>query len=170
MSAAERGCVTLTSRVLGPMLLRLLVLTSLLGGLVAAETSTAGGARTALRNRNATGTRSLRADTVRVRADSVREYLGLYETGFEVSWFHACDAERGDDTWWVTLTNDALRQRDSLTKTLSGRPRALFVRWRGTVSPKMPMGAGHMARGSRYMLVSEIVSLRASDDKGCTSA
>jgi hypothetical protein len=110
------------------------------------------------------------ADTVTARSDTVREYRGLYETGFEVSWFHACDAQPGDDMWWVTLTNEALRQRDSLTKTLSGHPRALFVRWRGTISPKMPAGAGHMGRGSRYMLISEVVSVRASDEAGCTSA
>jgi hypothetical protein len=113
---------------------------------------------------------STAGDTVRVRADTVREYRGLYETGFEVSWFHPCDAPPGDDTWWVTLTNDALRQRDSLTKTMTGQPRALLVRWRATVSPKMPMGTGHMGRGSRYMLVSEVISLRASDERGCTSA
>ena len=110
------------------------------------------------------------ADTVTVRSDSVREYRGLYETGFEVSWFHACDAQPGDDSWWVTLTNEALEQRDSLTKALTGHPRRLFVRWRGTVSPKMPMGAGHMGRGSRYMLVSQVISVRASDELGCTSA
>ena len=33
------------------------------------------------------------SDTLRARADSVREYRGVYEAGFEVSWFHACDAE-----------------------------------------------------------------------------
>ena len=110
------------------------------------------------------------ADTVTVRSDSVREYRGLYETGFEVSWFHACDAPPGDDSWWVTLTNGALEQRDSLTKALTGHPRRLFVRWRGTVSPKMPMGAGHMGRGSRYMLVSQVIAVRASDELGCTSA
>ena len=110
------------------------------------------------------------ADTVTVRSDSVREYRGLYETGFEVSWFHACDAQAGDDSWWVTLTNEALEQRGSLTKSLTGHPRRLFVRWRGTVSPKMPMGAGHMGRGSRYMLVSQVISVRASDELGCTSA
>jgi len=109
-------------------------------------------------------------NTVTVRSDSVREYRGLYETGFEVSWFHACDAQPGDDSWWVTLTNEALEQRDSLTKALTGHPRRLFVRWRGTVSPKMPMGAGHMGRGSRYMLVSQVISVRASDELGCTSA
>ena len=103
------------------------------------------------------------------QADTVREYRGLYETGFEVSWFHACGAPSGDDSWWVTLSNDALRQRDSLAKSLTGQPRTLYVRWRGTVSPMMPAGAGHMGRGSRYMLVTEVLQLRASDEAGCTS-
>ena len=103
-------------------------------------------------------------------ADTVREYRGSYETGFEVSWFHPCGAERGDDTWWVTLTNDALRQRDSLAKQLTSQPRRVFVRWRGTVSPKMPAGTGHMGRGSRYMLVSEILELKAAEDGGCARA
>ena len=107
---------------------------------------------------------------VRAPADTVREYRGLYETGFEVSWFHPCGAPAGDDSWWVTLSNDALRQRDSLTKRLTGQPRRLFVRWRGTVGPKMPAGAGHMGRGSRYMLVTEVLQLRESDESGCTSA
>lgn len=114
-------------------------------------------------------TRRVAADTGRAAADTVREYQGLYESGFEVSWFHPCGAAPGDDLWWVTLTNDALRQRDSLARALTGKPRAVFVRWRGTVSRKMPGGAGHMGRGSRYMLVSEVLSLRASDEGGCTS-
>jgi hypothetical protein len=107
---------------------------------------------------------ALRTDT-----DTVGEYRGLYETGFEVSWFHACGAPPGDDSWWVTLSNDALRQRDSLARSVTGKPRVLYVRWRGTVSPKMPAGAGHMGRGSRYMLVTEVLQLRASDESGCTS-
>ena len=113
-----------------------------------------------------------RADTSSARADTVREFRGVYETGFEVSWFHPCNAQSGDDTWWVTLTDDALRQRDSLAKMLKtapARPGAAIVRWRGTVSPVMPMGTGHMGRGSRYMLVSEVISLRASDEAGCTT-
>jgi hypothetical protein len=113
------------------------------------------------------GTMRASADTV--RADTVREYHGLYETGFEVSWFHPCGAPSGDDSWWVTLSNDALRQRDSLAKSISSQPRVLYVRWRGTVSPKMPAGTGHMGRGSRYMLVTEVLQLRASDESGCTS-
>ena len=107
--------------------------------------------------------------TAATRADTVREYRGLYETGFEVSWFHPCGAPTGDDSWWVTLSNDALRQRDSLAKSVTGQPRTLYVRWRGTVSPKMPAGAGHMGRGSRYLLVTEVLQLRASDESGCTS-
>ncbi|HEX7980345.1 MAG TPA: hypothetical protein VF461_17195 [Gemmatimonadaceae bacterium] len=140
------------------MMLRVLLTPVLLGGLAIAHSATPHSPS------------HIFADTVTARRDTVREYRGLYETGFEISWFHACDAAPGDDAWWVTLTNDALRQRDSLAKTLTGRPRAVFVRWRGTVSPKMPAGAGHMGRGSRYMLVTEIISLRASDEMGCTSA
>jgi hypothetical protein len=34
----------------------------------------------------------------------------------------------------------------------------------------MPAGAGHMGRGSRYLLVTEVLQLRASDETGCTSA
>jgi len=105
-----------------------------------------------------------------MQADTVREYRGSYATGFEISWFRPCEAERGDDTWWVTLTNDALRQRDSLAKTLTGQPRAVFVRWRGTISPKMPAGAGHMGGGSRYMLVTEILEMKPVDEAGCAKA
>jgi hypothetical protein len=160
------------------MMIRSLVVPALIGGLVVAWTPAAGGPQGVVGSQwqavPSTGllpdTGHARPDTLRIRADSVREYQGLYESGFEVSWFHACDAEPGDDTWWVTLTNDALRQRDSLTRALTGHPRALLVRWRGTVSPKMPMGAGHMGRGSRYMLVSEVLAVRASDEKGCTAA
>jgi hypothetical protein len=104
------------------------------------------------------------------RPDSVREYRGTYETGFEISWVHPCAAERGDDSWWVTLSNDALRQRDSLAKQLAGAPRTVFVRWRGTVSPKMPAGAGHKGRGSRYLLVTEILELKPAEEAGCARA
>jgi hypothetical protein len=160
------------------MMLRVLLTPVLLGALAMAHSATPrrggsgveaqSGATGALRPQ--TSLAHTFADTAPASSDSVREYRGLYETGFEVSWFHACDAQPGDDTWWVTLTDDALRQRDSLTKTLTGHPRTLFVRWRATVSPKMPAGAGHMGRGSRYMLVSQVISLRASDETGCTSA
>ena len=135
------------------------------------RTPTARGGRLELsRGRADTTWASPSADTVPARRDSVREYRGLYEAGFEVSWFHPCGAPAGDDSWWVTLSNDALRQRDSLTKRLAGQPRRLYVRWRGTVGPKMPAGAGHMGRGSRYMLVTEVLQLRESDESGCTSA
>jgi hypothetical protein len=105
-----------------------------------------------------------------VPADTLREYRGLYETGFEVSWFHPCDAPRGDDTWWVTLTDAALHQRDSLAAALPGGRAngSVFVRWRGTTSMKMP--AGHGGRGTRYMLVSEVLQVRPVSDAGCASA
>jgi hypothetical protein len=107
--------------------------------------------------------------------DTVREYRGLYETGFEVSWFHPCEAPSGDDVWWVTLTDRALHQRDSIAATLpapqAGQRGSVFVRWRGTTSARMPMGAGHMGRGSRYMLVHEILDIRpATGGEGCATA
>jgi hypothetical protein len=102
-----------------------------------------------------------------VKADSVREYRGLYETGFEVSWFHPCEAQPGDDTWWVTLTDVALKQRDSLAAKLPGKQGAVFVRWRGTISAKMQ--AGHMGRGTRYMLVHEVLDLRPAAEAGCAT-
>jgi hypothetical protein len=118
--------------------------------------------------------RSLAADdahrALEVRGDTIGEYRGTYETGFEVSWFHPCGAPPGDDRWWVTLTDAALKQRDSLAKQLTGQPRAVYVRWRGTVSPKMPAGTGHMGRGSRYLLVTEILQLRAAADTTCSAA
>jgi hypothetical protein len=106
--------------------------------------------------------------TAAAAADSVREYRGTYATGFEVSWFHPCGAPVGDDMWWVTLTDEALRQRDSLARTLSGPPGAVYVRWRGTISDRMP--AGHMGRGSRYMLVVEVLELRPATEAACSAA
>jgi hypothetical protein len=95
-------------------------------------------------------------------SSAVREYRGAYSSGFEMSWFEPCDAPLGDALWWVTLSEDARLQRDSLLKLLPRRPtEGLVVQWRGTVSPKMRGGAGQMGRGSRYMLVTRIIALRA---------
>lgn len=103
-------------------------------------------------------------DTVRTPppANEVREYVGTYSSGFEISWFEPCGAAFGDSPWWVTLGEEARLQRDSLVKLLPVRPtEGLAVRWRATVSPKMPAGAGHMGRGTRYMFVTKIISVRA---------
>jgi hypothetical protein len=87
-----------------------------------------------------------------------REFHGAYSRGFEASWFAPCDAPRDDALWWVTLTEGARLQRDSLLRTLT-RPAtgALAVRWRGTVSARMP--AGQMGRGTRYLLVTEVLEV-----------
>jgi hypothetical protein len=151
--------------------MRLLLNVSLLAAIVtsASSTSRPGVAQPVAANAAAD-------TTVRSPADTVREFRGLYETGFEVSWFHPCDAPKGDDVWWVTLTDHALRQRDSLAAKLTPQGAsqgvmqgAVFVRWRGTTSAKMPMGAGHMGRGSRYMLVHEVLDLRPATGAGCSS-
>jgi hypothetical protein len=89
----------------------------------------------------------------------VREFRGAYTRGFEASWFAPCGAPVGDALWWVTLTEDARLQRDSLLAALTVAPTgALAVRWRATVSERMR--AGHMGRGTRYMLVTEILEVR----------
>ena len=98
---------------------------------------------------------------------ALRVFRGTYSSGYEISWFEACDAPRGDATWWVTLSEDARLQRDSLVRRLTTRPtQGLAVQWRGTVGPRMRGGAGHMGRGTRYLLVTEIISLRPIDEAG----
>jgi hypothetical protein len=98
-------------------------------------------------------------------AGPVREYRGAYTRGFEASWFVPCDAARDDALWWVTLTEDARLQRDSLLKTLTQRATgALAVRWRGTISERMP--AGQMGRGTRYMLVHQVLEVRPLPAEG----
>jgi hypothetical protein len=111
---------------------------------------------------------AVRASGDTSRATLVREYRGSYMSGFEISWFESCDAPRDDRPWWVTLTDDALRQRDSLLSRITDRPAdGLAVVWRATISPRMR--AGHTGRGTRYMLVTEIISLRPMPAGGaCT--
>ena len=98
-------------------------------------------------------------------AAPAREFRGSYTRGFEASWFAPCDAPIGDALWWVTLTEDARLQRDSMLKAMTGTPTgALAVRWRGTVSERMP--AGHMGRGTRYLLVIEIREMTPLPEAG----
>ena len=102
-------------------------------------------------------------------AGPVREYRGAYTRGFEASWFVPCDAPRDDALWWVTLLEDARLQRDSLLKTLTAPATgALAVRWRGTISERMP--AGQMGRGTRYMLVHEVLEVRPLPPEGACGA
>ncbi|MEO8619621.1 MAG: hypothetical protein ABI625_01075 [bacterium] len=101
-----------------------------------------------------------------VRDTVIREYRGAYQRGFEQSWFVPCIAPSPDDKlWWVTLTDQALLQRDSLlAKIAKEKTDGLVVRWRATVGPRMP--AGMMARGTRYMLVTEIIEIKPMPESG----
>ncbi|MDB4899898.1 MAG: hypothetical protein JWN53_1706 [Gemmatimonadetes bacterium] len=95
----------------------------------------------------------------------VREYRGAYTSGFEMSWFEPCEAASDDAIWWVTLTGEAVEQRDSLLKLIKSPARnGLAVRWRGSISPRMR--AGHMGRGTRYMLVTQVLDIRPLPDGG----
>ena len=95
----------------------------------------------------------------------VREFRGAYTRGFEASWFVPCDAPMGDGLWWVTLTEDARLERDSMLAKLNVAPTgALAVRWSGTISERMR--AGHLGRGTRYMLVTRIHEVRPLPSDG----
>ena len=95
----------------------------------------------------------------------IQEYQGSYSSGWESSWFVPCNAPMDDALWWVTLTDDALHQRDSLLKRVKRPPtEGLAVRWRGTASGRMP--AGMMGRGTRYLLVTEIIDVQPLSSAG----
>ena len=103
------------------------------------------------------------------RDSLTREYRGAYQRGFEQSWFAPCDAPLDDKLWWVTLTDQALLQRDSLLAKITKAPTdGLAVRWRATVGPRMP--AGMMGRGTRYMLVTEIIEVKPLPGAGACQA
>ena len=103
------------------------------------------------------------------RKDSViKEYRGAYQHGFERSWFVPCDGPADDRMWWVTLTDQALLQRDSLLARITSPTNGLAVRWRATVGPRMP--AGMMGYGTRYMLVTEIIEVRPLPAAGACQA
>ena len=99
------------------------------------------------------------------RDSPIREYRGTYRRSFEQSWFEPCNAPPDDKLWWVTLTDQALLERDSLLAKVRGEPAdGLAVRWRATVGPRMP--AGMMGRGTRYILVTEILDVKPLPDVG----
>ena len=116
---------------------------------------------------NAAAQLSPRAAGPAQRDTTTQEYRGAYQRGFEQSWFIPCDAPADDKMWWVTLTDEALHQRDSLLATITAPvTNGLSVRWRATVSARMP--SGHMGRGTRYMLVTTILDIRPMPDAvGC---
>jgi hypothetical protein len=94
------------------------------------------------------------------RDTTIREYRGAYQRGFEQSWFAACGAASDDRQWWVTLTDQALAERDSILATAPklGPTDGLYVRWKGSLGKRMP--AGMMGRGTRYILVTEVLDIR----------
>ena len=97
------------------------------------------------------------------RDSTIREYRGAYQRGFEQSWFASCGAPSDDRQWWVTLTDQALAERDSILATIPklGPTDGLYIRWKARVSTRMP--AGMMGRGTRYILVTEVLEIRPTE-------
>jgi hypothetical protein len=95
-----------------------------------------------------------------LRDSTIREYRGAYQRGFEQSWFASCGAPSDDRQWWVTLTDQALAERDSILATIPkvGPTDGLYIRWKARVSTRMP--AGMMGRGTRYILVTEVLEIK----------
>lgn len=93
------------------------------------------------------------------RDTAIVEYRGAYQRGFEQSWFAACGAAADDRQWWVTLTDQALAERDSILATIPklASSDGLYVRWKARVGKRMP--AGMMGRGTRYILVTEVLEI-----------
>lgn len=91
---------------------------------------------------------------------TIREYRGAYQRGFEQSWFAACGVPWDDRQWWVTLTDQALAERDSILASVPrlGPADGLYVRWKGRIGKRMP--AGMMGRGTRYILITEVLDVR----------
>ena len=99
----------------------------------------------------------------------VKEYRGAYQRGFEQSWFVPCRLERGETRWWVTLTDEALTQRDSILAARDIKPgTALEIRVSASVGPRME--AGMMGGGSRYMLVTKFLDIRPLPAGGTCSS
>ncbi len=98
-------------------------------------------------------------------AGQERAFRGAYTRGFEASWFAPCNAPRDDALWWVTLTEAARLERDSLLASITQPPTgALAIRWQGTISARMP--AGQMGRGTRYLLVTRVLEVRPLPTEG----
>lgn len=108
-------------------------------------------------------------DTSRgVAVDSLAEYVGWYQWGFEHSEFIACGVARGDGPWWVVPTVVALAQRDSLAATvIPGGTGPVFVRVRGIAGTRLPKGVGHLGGSTRYFRVQEVLAMRKAEGASC---
>jgi hypothetical protein len=95
----------------------------------------------------------------------VSEHAGHYTFGASSSWFWACGAAAADSSW-VTFTDRAVAQRDSIQRTgaLSTGER-YFVRWRAAVTSGGEVGP--RGPGVPALLVREILVLRPAAAGDC---
>lgn len=88
-----------------------------------------------------------------------RELAGHYAGGTAGSWFRRCGAAPADSAWWVTFTERAVAQRDSLQRAGALPPgERRFVRWRAAVTEGGEVGP--RGPGVPALLVREILVVR----------
>ncbi|HEY0970334.1 MAG TPA: hypothetical protein VGE02_05090 [Gemmatimonadales bacterium] len=95
-----------------------------------------------------------------------RDVSGHYTGGRGGSWFRPCGIASTDSAWWVTFTDRAVVQRDSL-RSVGALPdgERRFVRWLGAVTEGGEVGP--RGRGAPALLVREILDVRPPSSGDC---
>ena len=95
----------------------------------------------------------------------VTEFAGHYTKAPSASWFVACGAAAADSSW-VTFTDRAVAQRDSIARTgLLADGQRHFVRWRAAVTERGEVGP--RGPGVPALLVREILVARPAAAGDC---
>lgn len=88
---------------------------------------------------------------------------GIYQRGFESEQFFACGRPADDSPWWVSLSERARTQWDSLSQGL--RPVGLYAKVRGSLTERGQFG--HLGLSTRILRVAEFVELRPRAESDC---
>lgn len=95
-----------------------------------------------------------------------RDVTGHYTGSRGQSWFRPCGLAPSDSAWWVTFTDRAVIQRDSLRRAGAlpdGERR--FVRWLAAVTESGRVGP--RGPGAPALLVREIIDVRPPTAGDC---
>ena len=95
-----------------------------------------------------------------------REVTGHLTGGRDANWFRPCVLAPADSAWWVTFTDRAVVQRDTLRR--SGRlpdGQSRFVRWLAAVTRGGEVGP--RGPGAPALLVRDILEVRVPGPGDC---